>query len=55
MLLVWEAGARDSPLKLFPLLAASKTGEERFNFTYGRNRRELVIVYAIVPPKPPAR
>lgn len=55
MLIVWETGIRDSPPKLFPLPAASKTGEERFNFTYGRNRRELVIGYAIVPPKAAAR
>lgn len=54
MLVVWEAG-RGIPPKLVPLPAFSKTGEEQFPFGCGEIRRELVIGYAIVPPKPPAR
>jgi 4-amino-4-deoxy-L-arabinose transferase-like glycosyltransferase len=50
MLIVWDSGIRGLPPSLQPLVASSKTGEERFSFIHGKAKRELVIGYAVVPP-----
>lgn len=52
MLIVWDASTKGIPLRLLPLVAGAKTGEERFNFTYSKDQRDLRIGYAVVPPKP---
>lgn len=52
MLVVWEGNRGDLPPRLLPLLANSRTGEERFT---GSGPGDRVIGYAIVPPKPGAR
>lgn len=51
MLIVWDTSTRRIPATLQPLVDAGKTGEERFKFSPRRGQPELVIGYAIVPPK----
>ena len=54
MLIVWQAKTGDVPPRLLPLLATSKTGEEKFDFSPRKGQRELVVGYAIVAPKQPS-
>jgi 4-amino-4-deoxy-L-arabinose transferase-like glycosyltransferase len=53
MLIVWDARRGGAPLRLQPLMSdASHVGEERFTWSRQPGLSELVIRYAIVPPRP---
>ena len=51
MLIVWEARSKRIPPALQSLVDAHAAGEERFRWRRSKVRGDLVIGYAIVPPK----
>ena len=51
MLIVWEARSKRIPPALQPLVDARPAGEERFRWRRSKDRGDLVIGYAIVPPR----
>jgi hypothetical protein len=50
-LVVWNARRPIVPDTLRPLIDAGRSGEERFKWPGGSRRPDLVIGYAIVPPR----
>ena len=51
MLIVWDASTKRIPPSLQPLVSAAPPREERFKWRRSRDRGDLAIGYAIVPPK----
>ncbi len=51
ILIVWDARTKRIPPALAPLVAAHKTGEERFAFRRVKPGKEVAIGYAVVPPR----
>jgi len=51
MLVVWDARTREMPRLLLPLIATASVREERFSWKRSTEGGEIVIRYAIVPPK----
>jgi 4-amino-4-deoxy-L-arabinose transferase-like glycosyltransferase len=51
MLIVWEAASKRIPPALQPLVDARPAREERFRWRRSKDRGDLVIGYAIVPPR----
>ena len=51
MLIVWDAAGWRIPPQLEPLMQGARTGEERFLWRKKEGSGDLVIGYAIVPPK----
>ncbi len=51
MLIVWDAKTGRIPEPLRPLVAAHPARQERFSWRRSKDRGDLVIGYAIVPPK----
>jgi 4-amino-4-deoxy-L-arabinose transferase-like glycosyltransferase len=50
MLIVWEASTKRIPPALQQLVAAAPARDERFRWRWSKDRGDLVIGYAIVPP-----
>ena len=51
MLIVWDASTKRIPPSLQPLVSGAPPREERFKWRRSRDRGDLAIGYAIVPPK----
>ena len=51
MLIVWEARSKRIPPALQPLVDARPAREERFRWRRSKDRGDLAIGYAIVPPR----
>ena len=51
MLVVWDAGTNWIPKILRPIVASAPVKEERFGWRRSTDGRDIVIRYAIVPPK----
>jgi hypothetical protein len=51
MLIVWDASTKRIPPPLQPWVDGAPAREERFRWRRSRDRGDLVIGYAIVPPK----
>jgi hypothetical protein len=51
LLAVWDAGNKVIPPALLPLIESARMGEEKFPLGGGEGGREVLIGYAIVPPK----
>ena len=51
LLAVWDAGNKVIPPALLPLIESARMGEEKFALGGGEGGREVLIGYAVVPPK----
>jgi hypothetical protein len=51
MLVVWNANGKWTPKFLHPIMATAPVREERFSWKRPTDGADIVIRYAIVPPK----